>query len=196
MADRCLACHTDIRQDIDGARGMHGKMYGTMPAARDCTQCHVEHRGPAALTSFAHFDHDWCAFTLTGKHQTTQCDGCHRADRPGAELFRGTPQRCESCHAEPAVHKGRFGLDCAQCHTTTDWHGVTFRHSFPITHGGGKQNRTCAACHTNPVDYHAYTCTNCHRHQPDQTAKRHAKLGLVDISACATCHPSGRRQKK
>jgi hypothetical protein len=145
----------------------------------------------AALTRFTHFDHDWCTFKLTGKHRTLNCQSCHKN-----QTYQGTPHQCASCHTEPAVHQGQFGTNCVHCHTTTTWTDATFRHTFPIHHGGGKQGRSCATCHEVPQNLQSYTCYNCHRHQPSQTAKKHQQLGLVDIGKCADCHPFGRRQRQ
>lgn len=188
MSDRCFHCHTEVRRQIEDRKSMHGKM----PSPRDCRTCHTDHHGDTVnVTRFAHFDHDWCEFALTGKHQGVECRSCHRQD-----TFKGTPQRCESCHAEPAVHKGQFGTNCAHCHSTLAWDATQFRHSFPVSHGGGKQGRTCATCHTDSKDFRSYTCTNCHRHEPVKTAQKHLKVGIAETTACATCHPFGRRGKK
>src|SRR6516165_1150412 len=87
----------------------------------ECRACHTEHQGKtAALTSFAHFNHDYTAFKLTGAHRAVECQSCHEGN-----LYKGTQQACIACHAEPQVHLGKFGSDCASCHSTTTWAGVT-----------------------------------------------------------------------
>lgn len=258
MADRCMDCHTDIRDAIDKKAPMHGMLAN----GKDCMTCHTEHKGPyAALTSFHLFDHECAGFKLSGKHVGLDCKSCHKS-----ELYKGTPSKCESCHAEPKVHKGKFGLDCmschsttnwaskvteiknfdhsvtrfpltgkhlavdckschkneefvgtptscischaepaahkgkygfqcAQCHTTSDWSGIQFHHNFPITHGGAtKTGKSCSLCHLNVQNFASYTCYGCHHHTPQKEAKRHANRKMtVTLESCATCHPTGRR---
>jgi hypothetical protein len=189
MASRCLDCHAGVAKEIRTKQSLHGRM----PEPMQCRSCHTEHKGAhAELTSFAGFDHDWTAFPLTGKHREARCDSCHTT-----RAFRGTSRTCVSCHAEPASHKGQFGTNCASCHTTTSWDAATFRHSFPLNHGVGK-NRTssCATCHTKPNDYTSYTCYNCHKHEPRKTAKKHIERGIVEYENCASCHPTGRKKRR
>jgi hypothetical protein len=113
MADRCLECHSDVRSQIEAHQPLHGKFANST----QCRNCHTEHKGErAALTDLSTFDHDCAAFALTGKHRSVECNSCHTS---GAH--KGTPTTCAGCHAEPQVHKGRFGKDCANCHTTDDW---------------------------------------------------------------------------
>jgi hypothetical protein len=75
------------------------------------------------------------AFTLTGKHSAVLCQQCHTGAKTIADL-KNTSQDCNSCHAKNDTHKGQFGQDCAQCHTTASWQSATFDHSksaFPLT---------------------------------------------------------------
>ena len=70
MANRCLNCHTDVREQIDG----HHPLHGSFSEGMRCRTCHSEHKGPHALsTNLAGFDHDMAAFTLTGKQQAVDC---------------------------------------------------------------------------------------------------------------------------
>jgi hypothetical protein len=186
MADRCLVCHTNIREQIEGRLPMHGLLADGM----DCRKCHTEHKGHhAALTSFEHFDHDCTRFKLTGMHVYVECSACHKDER-----YQGTPQTCVSCHAEPLVHKGKYGKDCASCHNTATWAGSEFRHNFPVNHAKAMQKGGCAICHSTPNDFKTYTCSNCHRHDEEKTKTKHLKDGVTDVSNCAHCHPSGRKK--
>jgi hypothetical protein len=190
MATRCLACHTDIHRQIDAQGPMHGLLSEPML----CRNCHTEHQGAhAALTDLSRFDHDCAAFKLTGKHTAAACASCHVNN-----VYKSTPHACASCHAEPPVHLGKFGSDCARCHTTAAWAGATFAHRFPMSHGGGgKKNKACITCHTEP-DYQTYTCYGCHRHDPGKTESQHFKKGwatALNIQRCAECHPTGRKRR-
>lgn len=189
MATLCLACHRDVQQQIDARRPLHGRL----TQVQECRACHTEHAGPqAAITDLAHFDHSVTAFALTGRHLTTRCALCHQD-----QVYKGTPRTCVACHAEPRVHLGRFGTDCARCHSTATWKEPTMSlefHKFPIRHGGGKNRGACATCHTQAPDYHSYTCYCCHRHDPDKTAEKHLKWNIVELHTCAKCHPTGRKR--
>src|SRR5262245_54349594 len=122
MADRCLNCHTDIGQQLADHRPMHGQL----TEGKRCRSCHTEHKGPhAALTSMDRFDHDCAAFKLTGKHTSLECSSCHVN-----KIYKDTPQTCVGCHAEPKVHKGQFGTNCSQCHSTSTWQAGPFLANF------------------------------------------------------------------
>jgi hypothetical protein len=256
MTNRCLACHDDIRTQIESRSPLHG----TMPDGGGCRDCHTEHQGARAqITRLDRFHHDFAAFRLTGKHTALECASCHVA-----ETYKGTPQSCAACHTEPAVHKGRFGTACAQCHSTHTWRDMTvttafdhdlaafpltgkhrtvdckachinnvfastpqrcvachsepvahrgkygtdcaachstttftgaiFKHSFPINHGRKKAGNPCTTCHRVPNTFATYTCYGCHEHQPTRIEKRHqrVKLGGVPLERCAQCHKGGR----
>lgn len=181
MADRCLVCHEDVHQQITS----HGPLHGKIPEAANCRKCHTEHQGPhGILTSLEHFHHDYAAFALTGKHVALECSSCHVANH-----FKGTNQSCVGCHAEPAVHKGKFSLACAGCHSTTTWKGAavtltaaTFDHDkthFKLT--GKHRDTQCASCHKNNVfSGTAKSCVACH-------AEPTVHLGKFGV-ACAGCH--------
>jgi hypothetical protein len=192
MADRCLDCHKDVRHQIDARSSLHGRMADAM----NCRACHTEHKGAhAELTSFAHFDHNWTAYPLTGKHRQAQCNDCHQN-----QTFRGTSHQCASCHAEPQVHKGQLGTNCIDCHSTVGWDHVTLRHAFPLNHGNAMRQGGCAICHPTSAkgqthQYLSYTCYDCHKHERTKTVRQHAKLGIAKIDNCAECHPFGRRTR-
>jgi hypothetical protein len=187
MADRCLVCHANVKTQLDTQQPLHGKL----SAARQCRTCHTEHQGShAVLTSLDRFDHDLAAFKLTGRHLKVDCQSCHVAN-----VYRGTPQTCASCHAEPKMHKGPYGTACAQCHSTTAWTGAVFKHTFPLQHGQRRKQNTCATCHPAAPDYRTYTCYNCHEHKPQQMERRHANRNIVNLQNCASCHPTGREHE-
>ncbi len=163
MPTTCFACHAQ-----DDA---HNGQFGT-----DCAACHTSQGWKPAS-----FDHNATGFPLTGAHVGIACLDCHA---PGT--FAGVGTACVSCHAEPIYHQGLFGVDCAQCHTTTAWQPATFNgpHTFPMAHGGAQ---TCNACHTGGLS--TYTCYGCH--DASEMRREHEKEGIGDLSNCAGCHPNG-----
>ena len=135
----------------------------------------------------AKFDHNLAAFKLTGAHVNVPCEKCHVNG-----VFKGTPQTCVSCHAEPQEHLGAFGTDCAQCHTTQTWQGATFDHVFPLNHGEGG-NIACQTCHTT-TNFKEYTCYGCHDHDPARIQAQHLEEGISDFQDCVRCHDRGQRE--
>ena len=135
------------------------------------------------------FDHAQF-FPLDGQHTNVDCVKCH-VDKK----FKGTPKECVGCHAEPKVHAGLFGADCASCHTTTAWTPARLtQHKFPLDHGG-QGEIACAVCHVSK--YTEYTCYGCHDHEPTRTAQQHAEqnLSAERLLECAKCHPSGLKEE-
>jgi hypothetical protein len=182
MADRCLECHGEVQQQLDS----RGPMHGLLANGTQCRDCHTEHRGAhAALTNLASFDHNYAAFKLTGKHAAVECKSCHANN-----LFKGTAQTCVSCHAEPAIHLGKFGTSCNVCHSTATWQGASFspgslphfNHDvtgFQLT--GKHSSVECKSCHVNNTfKGTARTCVSCH-------AEPVVHLGKFG-NECAGCH--------
>ena len=141
LGTTCLSCH----QADDVHKGAFGP---------DCAGCHSVNSWEGAT-----FNHNQTAFPLTGAHIKIVCADCH-----GNHVYKGTPTACVNCHADPEVHRGQFGTDCAACHTTDTWKGVTFDHSqtaFPLT--GAHEKVVCASCHVNNVFKGTPTaCVSCH----------------------------------
>lgn len=168
----CADCHG--RADA-GFIAEHVQSFG-----KDCLSCHD---GTGNIKNFDHRKF----FPLEGAHAAVECTACH-VNRQ----FKGTATECLACHAEPDVHKGLFGTDCAACHNTTAWKPAELpNHTFPLDHGG-RGVQACATCH--PATFSAYTCYACHEHQPAEIAARHAEEGIGGerLTRCAECHSNGR----
>lgn len=169
----CVTCHTGADPAF---MAEHRNLFG--PA---CSECHD------GLDSMAAFEHE-TVFVLDGAHAALDCAGCHANWQ-----FAGTPQSCEGCHEEPAVHAGLFGVDCARCHSTTAWQPAELsRHTFPLDHGASAP-LACESCHE--ASYAVYTCYNCHEHEPAEIAEEHREEGITDFANCIECHPTGREDE-
>jgi len=161
----CFSCH----EKDDHHKGQLGN---------DCASCHV----PKDWKTIT-FDHNTSAFKLTGKHAQTDCVKCHVND-----VFKGTPQDCFSCHGDKDPHKGKFGKQCNECHTTDNWKVANFNHARTGFSLIGKHAQTdCAKCHVNGIFAPIGTsCFACH-------AKNDVHNGTFG-KECATCHtPTGWR---
>lgn len=167
----CFSCHAE-----DDA---HQAGFG-----QDCQVCHTPDGWEGAS-----FDHSLAPFQLTGAHAQVECEGCHKEG-----VFKGTPQDCSACHAEPAYHIGLFGTKCTSCHTTDAWRPAVFDrpHTFPFNHGESGPSE-CRVCHTEALT--SYTCYTCHEHNPAQIESKHREEGISDFRDCARCHPTGQKEE-
>jgi len=215
----CTKCHLDARTIAD-----------LQSAPQDCFSCHYPddpHGGRfggdcAACHSIsgwkpAKFDHNLSAFKLEGEHAEAACEECHRNG-----VYAGTPSDCYSCHQRDDEHNGRFGTNCAACHSPFDWDDAAFDHNavgFPLTgghanvacercHAGGQFSgisSTCVSCHSDP-QYHAgmfgTSCADCHSTNDWSAVYRGPHPGIADEggsgvnhggTTCRTCHTSSLR---
>jgi hypothetical protein len=194
MADRCIACHTDLVQD---PHNFHKVMLAQAQVS-SCRACHPEHRGPtASLISMDlnQFPHNALGYSLTG-HQKLQsgatftCADCH-----GKDITHFDQAVCASCHQKIDAtfmigHVQAYAQDCLACHDGVDRFGSGFNHSklaFPLQ--GKHTSLTCSQCHHGAraaADFKTapQNCFGCHQkddiHQGD--------LG----QDCGSCHkPDG-----
>ncbi len=179
--DKCLACHTEIKQLVDENKGYHAS---SEVRNKKCWECHSEHHG--RNFQIIHFDpgkfvHSKAGFILTGKHSQIKCVQCHQAKfiinkklfdkRKGTYL--GLSTDCISCHQD--VHQGTLGNNCSTCHNTTDFKpAALFNHNntkFKLT--GAHKKVECVKCHPNEIregkTFQKFTgiqfnnCTPCHK---------------------------------
>jgi hypothetical protein len=167
---RCVACH----EKADGELiAQHSAAHGD-----NCVGCHNGSGDIVAL------DHN-SVYPLEGGHKNVACVNCHQD-----QLFAGTAQNCEACHAEPEMHAGQFGQECVRCHTAVAWAPAQLtQHQFNINHAD-EGVLECAACHVQT--YTAVTCANCHETADMLTAHPPATVpDYTPQASCITCHPTG-----
>lgn len=186
LSSQCVSCHADE----------HGEQL-----TNDCASCHNTEKWIPA----PQFSHDKSKYPLTGKHVEVACAKCHKPELiselaenviqdPNHPFERSKYQgldftTCNSCHRD--VHEGKFGANCAGCHTTESLAvaqmSKDFDHNktdFPLV--GKHVSVTCNKCHTSgkmtdPVAHAA--CKDCHKDEHrGQFANR------VDGNACEKCH--------
>lgn len=79
--------------------------------AKECADCH----NPNGWKLWQ-FDHNTeTDFKLDGEHEKLHCDACHTVP---IEKLGAQSRQCSTCHWKDDRHDGRFGLNCARCHTT------------------------------------------------------------------------------
>jgi hypothetical protein len=189
-AFRCVECHREIATELDQNSGLHATFPRSGPAGAACAKCHSDHNGENfALLHWdptpKGFDHSKTGYALDGKHIGVGCRACHSAQHiPSAVRARlaskdlnrtwlGLSPSCGTCHEDK--HQGRFGTNCAQCHSTVDWKSAKidaehFDHSktrYPLT--GAHLNTPCQKCHVpgegglpKYAGLHFSTCSDCH----------------------------------
>jgi hypothetical protein len=185
----CEGCHLEHSYALDKVDCVNCHMSGDVTFTAEhvnqfgenCPKCHD------GVDRMAQFDHAQ-VFPLEGAHAQVDCGGCH-----AGQEFKDTARTCRDCHAEPAIHAGKFGLDCVRCHTVQAWAPAQLtRHTFPLDHGGlGPDN--CQTCHLQT--YAQYNCYGCHEHEPKEIAREHLDEGIVDFAPCADCHATGHKDK-
>lgn len=153
LKENCQSCHVDYHQKT---------------LSDKCQTCHTNFKSFRPANGF---NHDNAAYKLDGAHVKTDCKKCHKPTQLNGkdfQAFKGIGfSTCNTCHAD--VHKGKLGLNCIECHTTTSFTELRskskFNHNataYPLI--GKHQNVDCKKCHTK-----AYTqpikhdrCNDCH----------------------------------
>ena len=173
----CASCHVVDKKEVykfpsfekqfcnDCHLTPHKGQFSEKVLQQVCTDCHNVQSFQERLK----FDHKTTRFDLTGKHEKTKCEDCHK---PTQETFSAKPYRfkskfifahpkqgfCIDCHEN--VHSSQFHAkfsqkDCTQCHSTQ-----TFQKRSPFSHNettfpikGKHGDVQCSKCHT-PTNLH------------------------------------------
>lgn len=168
----CVDCHRNLDLAFMQA---HGLSWGS-----DCLACH-----DGVDTYNKHFDHGKVPFTLVGAHVKVDCYTCHTDARSLVDL-QSTARDCTSCHQKDEPHEGRFGADCAKCHSMDAWIPASFDHNLAAFKLVGKHiDVPCEDCHKSDVQLGTPTeCVACH-------AKDDKHAGAFGVQ-CEACHkPTG-----
>jgi len=174
----CLDCHQDVHQAELGSR---------------CEDCHTPQSWENRREMFeAHYKAN---FPLTGRHALLDCQTCHQSQQPGQ--FAGTPAECKSCHLDnflqtinPTHSQAGFNLDCANCHTSSNWQESIFDHGafsgFPLK---GRHKKTdCQSCHiNNQLTGLPTECVSCHEADYQAATDPGHQLAGFDTN-CQNCH--------
>ena len=195
----CYSCHVAQWQSTTTLGGSVPN-HITSGYPTTCASCHTTTSWLGAV-----FNHNTTGFPLTGAHITVACTLCHTSSAV-------PPTDCYSCHtaqwqstatmggtvpnhlAADASAAGIIPTACATCHTTTNWLGATFTHSWwNINHGNS--GGVCATCHTSPsTTYTLFACSNSSCHTRPGIDNKHQGNGSYVWSSgvtCYTCHQNG-----
>jgi hypothetical protein len=152
--EKCLACHKEIKTNIDAGKGYHAS---SEVKGKNCASCHNDHHGrDFQIIKFNKkaFNHDKTGFSLKGVHAKQDCNACHNAQRiKDPELkkrtgtYLGLQQECLSCHTD--FHQSKLSSKCTECHNFDSWKNAKrFDHSkthFPLL--GKHMTVGCIECH-------------------------------------------------
>ena len=193
-SQKCLQCHSEIKQTIDLKKGYH--FFATQRKNEACFVCHSEHNGRDFQIIFwqngkENFDHNQTGFPLQGKHKLeATCKDCHQpkniANDPRklnkkvdiTKTFLGLSQDCLSCHEDE--HRGQLPKQCLQCHNFAGWKpAAKFDHKrakFRLT--GKHENVACAKCHPSVTQ----------RNGSPTSAQPFTKYVGLAFENCSSCH--------
>lgn len=219
----CTQCHIDnnynltIQPNDCGNSACHLTQWNSTQTLGGAVPNHVAARFPISMCSSCHdtiswadgkFDHSTTGWPLTGGHvvptpggvqactdchvnnnysltaANTACYGCHLAQWNSTQTLGGSI---------PNHIAAGYSTTCDSCHTTSNWLGATFDHTyFPIPH----HNSVCNDCHQVSTDYSSFTCINCHTttaHQQTATVNQHAGVSgfVYGPTTCYNCHKNG-----
>jgi hypothetical protein len=185
--ESCTQCHAQYDAEF---MAQHSQEYGTQ-----CLSCHD------GVDRMRQFDHASTDFPLQGKHADLTCVQCHVPNQTD-EQFTQISAECQDCHAEPEVHAGLFGDDCATCHCAQGWgnvvwEGQPFEHfattGFSLAHhtvNFSGQTFLCRDCHVNSMtDFSAGICFDCHSQQAPQPQAEFMLAHQANVGEnCLDCH--------
>jgi len=193
--EKCLACHTELKERIDQKKGLHTSVF---VKGKDCFQCHSDHHGlKFEIVRFKTdtFNHELTGYNLEGAHAKNQCTDCHKkAFISDPELakksftYLGLQTECLACHDD--YHQQTLTGNCTNCHSQNAFKPATkFNHQNTSFQLLGKHNQVaCQKCHKITTEQgkkfqqfkgvKAGNCTDCH------SDVHNNKLG----QNCTDCH--------
>ncbi len=192
--EKCLVCHTEIKERITLQKGYH---VSADVKGKDCIACHSDHHGKnfqLIRLDIAKFDHSLTGYALSVPHSKKQCIDCHNvkfiSDQKIKEkkyTYLGIGTECLICHTD--YHQKTLPSDCLSCHDPEKFKPASkFNHDktkFQLT--GKHVNVECLKCHKVETvagkkfqDFRLgqYNCSSCHK-DPHQN-----KFG----QNCSQCH--------
>lgn len=184
--EKCLACHTEVKERIDQQKGYHSSVE---VKGKECVSCHNDHHGKNfQIIRFneQQFQHNLTGFKLEGAHNRMKCNECHTSKFISSEKIKaksftylGLNNLCLSCHSD--YHHKTLSNSCANCHGFESFKpAANFNHAttkFPLL---GKHKM---------VD-----CSKCHSIETKE-GKNFQKFSGVQFSSCATCHKDVHQNK-
>ena len=193
--EKCLECHTEIKNRISAGKGYHSS---AEVKGKQCIECHSDHHGKTfqlVRLNTVEFNHNLTGYTLSTPHSKLECNECHAAKfitdqkvREKKFTYMGVKTDCLTCHED--YHMNTLSPSCLNCHGQETFKTApSFNHAKARFKLAGKHKSVdCAKCHkvetVNGSKFQEFrgvafaSCTNCHK-DPHQN-----KFG----QSCARCH--------
>jgi hypothetical protein len=182
--DKCLVCHSEIKNRIDIGTGYHASQE---VKGKDCAACHSEHHGrnfDMVRFDEANFNHGLTGYELTGAHRRIDCRQCHIPDfidepdlKKRKDTFLGLSRDCAACHQD--YHQKTLSSNCASCHTTQ-----AFAPASKFNHD--RTNFALLGKHTEVA------CIECHRKET-RNGREFQVFAEVAFANCNSCHQDPHR---
>lgn len=177
--EKCLECHTELKQRIGLQKGYHSSI---LVKTKECVNCHSDHHGrnfELVRFDISAFKHDFTGYELKGAHKEQDCSDCHKKEyiaepkiRDKKFTYLGLGTDCLSCHAD--YHQGTLSERCAECHGNDSFKPALYfdheRTNFRLK--GKHAGVECSGCHKVVTrdgkkfqvfaDVPHANCTNCH----------------------------------
>jgi len=184
--EKCLFCHTEIRQRITAQKGYHAS---AEVKGKECFTCHTEHNGKSfklVRLDETKFDHSVTGYPLSAPHSQQGCRACHIAGRITDPLIRskkstylGLNPECLTCHED--YHRQTLPAACLICHSPDAFRPATkFDHSNARFRLEGKHK--------------SVECISCHKVELVNGKKFQEFRGVV-YTSCASCHKDPHQNK-
>ncbi len=179
-SEKCLVCHTEIKERISQKIGYHSS---SDVAAGECALCHSEHNGKnfrLVNLDVENFDHDLTGYKLSVPHSKKACTDCHVSKfitdpklKTKKKTYLGVGRECLNCHAD--YHLRTLSTDCEKCHDAEKFIPASkFDHDEAQFRLAGKHKSVdCAKCHkikiTDGTKFQQFrgiqytNCTSCHK---------------------------------
>lgn len=184
--DKCLVCHTEIKERVNVQKGFHSS---ALVKGKECASCHNDHHGRNfQLIRFdkTKFNHQVTGFKLDGAHNLRKCEECHKPAliqnqklKAKPNTYLGLKTECLSCHAD--YHQSTLPSNCLSCHSMESFKPAgKFNHAlakFPLK---GK--------HTD------VECSKCHAIETKGGTKFQHFKGIA-FNNCTSCHTDAHQNK-
>jgi nitrate/TMAO reductase-like tetraheme cytochrome c subunit len=177
--EKCLSCHTEIKDRIVAQKGYHSS---AEVKGKLCFSCHSEHNGKNfQLVRFdiSKFDHSLTGYQLTVPHARKECKDCHATKNITDQKLKskkftylGVNTECLTCHVD--YHHQTLSSTCLNCHTPE-----AFKPASKFSHTSAKFQ--LIGKHKN-VD-----CIKCHKVEMVD-GKKFQEFRGVQYSSCTSCH--------
>ncbi len=185
--EKCLACHTEIKDRVDQKKGYHSSS-GVID--KNCVSCHNDHHGKTfEIIRFEKeaFDHKLTGYLLEGAHSKKKCADCHKKEFIASQKLKdkkystylGLETSCKSCHAD--YHENTLSANCTDCHGMDAFKpALKFDHNKARFRLAGKHQAT--------------ECIKCHKMET-RGSKQVQKFTGIPFASCTNCHVDVHKDK-